>query len=116
MAWGIRERSVGSVTIVEVTGRIALGASGDAVEEKLQEIVARGAKAVLLDLSGVEVLDSRGIKALVRAYISMQKRDGRLKLMNLPPRIRQVLQITRLLNVFEVYDDEATALESFAPR
>ena len=114
MAWGIRERSAGSVTIVEVDGRITLGQSGDAVEEKLQEIVGRGAQQVLLDLSGVEVLDSRGIKALVRACITLQKRNGQLKLMKLPPRIRQVLQITRLLNVFEVYDDEATALGSFA--
>ena len=114
MAWGIRERSAGRVTIVEVSGRVTLGESADAVEEKLQEIVARGAQQVLLDLSGVEVLDSRGIRALVRAYISMQKRQGQLKLMMLSPRIRQVLQITRLLNVFEVYDDEATALGSFA--
>ncbi len=113
MAWGIRERSVGPVTVVEVSGRVTLGESADAIEEKLQEIVARGPQGVLLDLSGVEVLDSRGIKALVRSYISMQKRDGRLKLMKLPPRIRQVLEITRLLNVFEVYDDEEAALGSF---
>ena len=114
MAWGIRERSAGPVTIVEVTGRVTLGESSDAVEEKLQEIAARGAKGVLLDLSGVEVLDSRGIKALVRAYITLHKGDGEMKLMNLPPRIRQVLQITRLLNVFEVYDSEEAALGSFS--
>ncbi len=114
MAWEIRERSAGPVTIVEIRGRITLGASADAVEEKLQEIVARGPKGLLLDLSGVEVLDSRGIKALVRTFISLRKRDARLKLMKLPPRIHQVLEITRLLNVFEVYDSEEAALRSFA--
>ena len=114
MAWGIRERTAGSVTILELSGRVTLGESGDTIEEKLQEIIARGPKGILLDLSGVEVLDSRGLKALVRAYISLQKRDAQLKLMKLPPRIRQVLQITRLLNVFEVYDSEEAALQSFA--
>lgn len=100
--------------MVELHGRITLGASGDAVEEKLQEIVARGPKGVVLDLSGVEVLDSRGLKALVRAYISLQKCDAPLKLLNPPPRIRQVLELTRLLNVFEVYQSEDAALASFA--
>ncbi len=114
MAWEIRERSVGPVTIVEIRGRITLGASGDAVEDKLQEVVGRGPKGIVLDLSGVEVLDSRGIKALVRTFISLQKRDARLKLMKLPPRIHHVLQITRLLNIFEVYDSEDAALGSFS--
>jgi len=114
MAWEIHERSVNGVPIVEVRGRVTLGASGDAVEEKLQEIVARGPKGVVLDLSGVEVLDSRGIKALVRAYISLQKRDARLKLVKLPDRIRHVLQITHLLKVFEVYESEEAALGSLA--
>ncbi len=114
MAWEIRERSAGPVTVVEIRGRITLGAAGDAVEDKLQEIVGRGPKGIVLDLSGVEVLDSRGIKALVRAYISLQKRNALLKLMKLPPRIHHVLEITRLLNVFEVYDSEDAALGSFA--
>ncbi len=110
----MRERAAGNVTVVELAGRITLGAAGDAVEERLQELIQNGARALLLDLSRVEVLDSRGIKALVRAFISMQKRDGELKLMKLPPRIRQVLDSTRLLQVFDSYEDEEAARESFA--
>jgi anti-sigma B factor antagonist len=111
--WEIRERADGGVTVVELAGRITLGDSGDSVEARLQEIIQNGARAVLLDLGGVEVLDSRGIKALVRAFISLQKRDGQLKLMKPSPRIRQVLDITHLLKVFEVFDDEETARRSF---
>ena len=115
MGWEIRERAAGNVTVVEIAGRITLGASGDGVEKRLQEIIQSGVRALLLDLSGVEVLDSRGIKALVRAFISIQKREGELKLMKPPPRIRQVLEITRLLQVFDVFEDEETARQSFAP-
>jgi len=113
MSWEIRERAAGNVTVVELTGRITLGASADGVEERLQEIIQGGVRALLLDLSAVEVLDSRGIKVLVRAFITMQKRDGQLKLMKPSPRIRQVLEITRLLQVFEVFEDEESARNSF---
>ena len=112
-AWEIRERAAGKVTVVELAGRITLGESGDAVEARLQELIQNGARALLLDLSRVEVLDSRGLKALVRAYISMQKREGQLKLMKAPPRIRMVLDITHLLQVFEIFEDEETARSSF---
>ena len=113
MSWEIRERAAGSVTVVELAGRITLGDSGDGVEARLQEIINSGVRALLLDLSRVEALDSRGIKTLVRAFITMQKRDGQLKLMKPPPRIRQVLEITRLLQVFEVFEDEESARNSF---
>jgi anti-sigma B factor antagonist len=113
-SWEIREHAAGDVTVVELSGRMTLGASGDAVEARLQELIQGGARRLVLDLSGVEALDSRGIKVLVRAYISVQKVGGELKLMRVPPRIHQVLQITRLLQVFEVYDDEAAAAGSFS--
>ncbi len=113
MGWEIRERTAGNVMVMELAGRITLGDSGDGVESRLQEIINSGVRAMLLDLSRVEVLDSRGLKALVRAYISMQKRGGQLKLMKPPPRIRQVLEITRLLQVFEVFEDEESARSSF---
>jgi anti-sigma B factor antagonist len=114
VVWEIRERVARNVTVVELAGRITLGASGDGVEARLQELIQSGARAVLLDLSGVEVLDSRGLKALVRAFISIQKRDGHLKLMKPSRRIRHVLDITRLLQVFEVFEDEETARRSFS--
>lgn len=113
MGWEIRERAAGKVTVVELAGRITLGASGDGVDGRLQELIQSGVRALLLDLSRVEVLDSRGLKALVRAYISMQKRDGQLKLMKPSPRIRQVLEVTHLLQVFEVFEDEESARDSF---
>ena len=113
MGWEIRERAAGNVTVVELAGRITLGEAGDGVEGRLQELIESGVRAMLLDLSRVEVLDSRGIKALVRAYISMQKRDGQLKLMKPTPRIRHVLDITHLLQVFEVFEDEESARDSF---
>ncbi len=107
-----RERA-GKVVIVELSGRLTMGDGSDAVREFLQQLVAQGERAVLLDMAGVPMLDSRGIQALVHGYTSLRNRGGHLKLLSLTPRVREVLDYTRLLTVFEAFDDEAAAVKSF---
>ncbi len=108
-----RERK-GKVVIVELSGRLTMGDGSNSVGEFLQTLVAQGDHAVLLDMAGVPLLDSRGIQANVHGHTSLRKRGGQLKLLNLTPRVRQVLDYTRLLTVFEVFDDEAAAVKSFS--
>lgn len=104
---------VGRVAVVELDGRLTFGEGADKVENFLQDLVAHEERAVLLDMAKVAVIDSRGIKALVHGYTSMRKRGGHLKLLKVAPRVREVLNNTRLMTVFEAFDDEAAALKSF---
>ena len=110
----VKERQAGSVTILELRGRLHIGAAVEELDQKLQRLVAEGRTALLLDCSQVAGIDSRGIKTLVRGVISAQRRGGKLKLLKLTPRVREVLNITRLLTVIESFDDEQTALSSFS--
>ncbi|MGD0694226.1 MAG: STAS domain-containing protein [Terriglobia bacterium] len=110
----VKERQAGSVTILELSGRLHIGAVVEELDQKLQRLVAEGRTALLLDCSQVAGIDSQGIKTLVRGVISAQRRGGKLKLLKLTPRVREVLSITRLLTVIESFDDEQAALSSFS--
>lgn len=110
----VKERQAGSVTILELSGRLHIGAAVEELDQKLQRLVAEGRTALLLDCSQVAGIDSQGIKTLVRGVISAQRRGGKLKLLKLTPRVHEVLSITRLLTVIESFDDEQTALSSFS--
>ena len=107
-----RERK-GPVVIVELSGRLTMGDGSNSVEEFLLALAAKGERAVLLDMAGVPMMDSRGIKSIVTGYTSLRNRGGHLKLMNLTPRVRQVLDFTRLLTVLEAFEDEDAAVKSF---
>ncbi|HSC78164.1 MAG TPA: STAS domain-containing protein [Candidatus Acidoferrales bacterium] len=114
MAFTIELRSkVGPVAFVVLDGRLTYGEGADKVENFIQDLVAHDERAVLLDMSKVPVVDSRGIKALVHSFTSLRKRGGHLKLLRLSPRVREVLGFMRLVEIFEVFDDEQTALKSF---
>lgn len=115
MSAGLKERQAGPVTVLEVSGRLAMGPSCDEVDQRLQDLLATGHKALLVDCSAVSTIDSQGIKSLVRGFISAKTRGGKLKLLKPSPRVREVLTITHLLSVMEAYDDEETALKSFNP-
>jgi anti-sigma B factor antagonist len=113
MASSVKTRQVGKVTILEPSGRLMIGATADDLDQTLQEIIARGSLALLLDCSQISFIDSQGIKVLVRCAISTERRGGKVKLLRLSPQARRVLEITRLLTVFESFEDETTALRSF---
>ncbi|MBI2957172.1 MAG: STAS domain-containing protein [Acidobacteria bacterium] len=113
MTWGIKERATGEVRVLELSGRMILGESSEALDDAIQTLIGAGCRALLVDCGGLAQIDSRGLKALVRGFTSMEKREGEFKLMKLQPRVREVLDVTRLLTVIEVYEDEESALRSF---
>lgn len=101
------------VTILEPKGKITIGLGDVALREAVQEAVGAGSKKILIDLSGVTTMDSSGIGELVSTYATVTNRGGKLKLLNLPPKIADIMQVTQLITVFEVYDDEDEAVASF---
>ncbi len=107
-----KERRVGPITILELGERLTIECAGG-LHERVQSLVDSGRRALLLDCSRVTVLDSRGLGALVRNWVSVQRHGGKLKLLFLPPQMRTALEITGLLKVFECFDDVGLALRSF---
>jgi anti-sigma B factor antagonist len=110
----ISERAVGDVMIVDVSGKVTLGDGGDAMlKDKMGSLVQQGQKKVLLNLGDVSYVDSAGLGAIVQAYATLNKNGGSLKLLNATKRIKDLLSITKLLTIFETYDNEPEAVRSF---
>jgi anti-sigma B factor antagonist len=104
---------VGDVTVIDVSGRITLGEGSSALRDNLRDLTAQGEKKILLNLSEVSYIDSSGIGELVSAFTTVKNSGGELKLLNLTKKVHDLLQITKLYTVFDVKDDEATAISSF---
>lgn len=109
----IKERQAGDVTILDLDGKITIGEGSVSLRGAIRRLVEEGKKKILLNLSGVGYVDSSGIGELVSSYTTTSSKGGQLKLLNLTQKIQDLLTITKLLTVFDVYDDEATALNSF---
>lgn len=114
MSVKLTTRQVGDVTVIDAEGRITLGEGSSSFREIIREKVAKGEKKLLLNLAEVSYIDSSGIGELVSAYTTVTNHGGSLKLLNLTKRVKDLLQITKLYTVFEVFDDEAAAVRSFA--
>jgi anti-sigma B factor antagonist len=108
-------RLVGDVTIVDLGGRIVLGEGTAELRDLVRNLAREGKKKILLNLSGVNYIDSSGLGELVSAFTSVRKQGGELKLLNLTKRVHDLLQITKLYTVFEISNDEAASLKSFSP-
>jgi anti-sigma B factor antagonist len=104
---------VGEVVVIDVSGRITLGEGSSNLREGIRELMGKGSRKILLNLGEVSYIDSSGIGELVSAFTSVANQGGQLKLLNLTKRVRDLLQITKLYTVFDVYDDEAKAVGSF---
>ena len=109
----VNERQAGDVTILDLTGEVRLGDSSVALRDSVRKLADVGKKKVLLNLAGVKYIDSSGIGELIANYTTVSRQGGQLKLLNLTDRIQNLLVITKLLTVFDSYDDEAEALKSF---
>jgi anti-sigma B factor antagonist len=114
MKMTISTRQAGSVTIVDISGRIELGEESAALRDMVCDLLSKGQKAILLNLGEVHYIDSTGLGTLVSAFTSVQKQGGELKLLNLTKRVSDLMQITKLYTVFDITNDEAAALRSFA--
>ena len=107
-------RKIGNVmTIIDLTGRITIGAGDVMLREHINQLLEQGERNILLNMAEVTYMDSSGVGELISCYTSVTKRGGKLKLLNLIGKIRDLLQITRLITIFEVYDNEAEAVASF---
>lgn len=103
----------GDVTILRVSGLVTSGVVDNEFRKAIRGIVASQANRVILDLGGVTLIDSSGIGEMLGAHTTITRRGGALKLLHTPPTVQDVLQITRLLTVFEVFEDEESAIASF---
>jgi len=106
-------RQVEDVTIVDLSGRITLGEGSVVLRDTVKELAAQGNKKILLNLGDVTYIDSSGIGELVSAFTSVRNASGELKLLNLTKKVHDLLQITKLYTVFDIQDDEASAIAAF---
>ncbi|HEY7790521.1 MAG TPA: STAS domain-containing protein [Vicinamibacterales bacterium] len=109
----IEQRPVGSVMVVDVNGQIRLGEGDVLLRDKLQSLIHQGYKHLVLNLAGTSYIDSAGLGEIAHAYATVTRQGGQLKLAGLTKRIHDLLAITRLLLVFETYDTDVEAVESF---
>lgn len=114
MSLSVKTRQSNGVVIVDLDGRIILGEPTGLLRDAIKNVVAEGHKNVLLNLGQVSYIDSAGLGELVGCSSTVQNAGGRLKLMQLQKKIADLMQITKLHTVFEVIDDEAKAVSSFA--
>ena len=109
----IEERSAGDVTVLDLKGKMTLGEGDELLRDKINSLLQQGRKKIVLNLEGVPYLDSAGLGQIVGGYTTVTRQGGSLKLLNLTKRITDLLSITKLLTVFETYDNEADAVRSF---
>jgi anti-sigma B factor antagonist len=110
----IEERVVGDVTILDLKGKITLGEGDEALKDKINSLALQKRLQILLNLADVPYIDSAGLGEIVRTYTTISRQGGQLKLVNLTKRITDLLSITKLLTVFETFDTEPEALQSFS--
>ena len=110
----IEERPAGDVIVLDLKGKMTLGEGDELLKDKINSLVHQGRRKVVLNLGGVPYIDSAGLGEIVRTYTTISRQGGSMKLLNLTKRITDLLSITKLLTVFETYDNEADAVRSFS--
>src|ERR1700727_517706 len=113
MSMKVSTRQVDGVTILDLSGRITLGEGRVTIPDAVRDLLGKGQKKILLNLGDISYIDSSGIGELVSAFTTVKNSGGELKLLNLTKKVHDLLQITKLYTVFDVKDDEATAISSF---
>lgn len=109
----IDERSAGGVKILDISGQIKFAQGDQMLKDKINSIVHQGHTKILVNLAGVDYVDSAGLGELVGTYTTVTRAGGKMKLLNLTKKMRDLLAITKLLTVFETFDSEQEAIKSF---
>src|SRR6202047_1977832 len=107
------DREMDGVTVIEIEGRIVLGEESNAFRERVKSLLAAGKKKIVLNLANVTYIDSAGLGTLVATFHSARSQGATLKLTNLGSKFKEVLQVTKLMTVFDTYDNETAAIQSF---
>jgi len=110
----IKERVVNGVSVLDLSGKIVLGEGDGQIRDRIKDLLADGQKKILLNLSEVNYIDSAGLGALISSYTTTKRQGGQLKLVNLTKRIKDLLAITKLITVFETFENEEEAIASFS--
>ncbi|MGD0891919.1 MAG: STAS domain-containing protein [Terracidiphilus sp.] len=113
MALTIASREVDGVTVLDLNGRITLGEGSVQLRDAIRDLISKGTKNILLNLGDVNYIDSSGLGEMVSAYTSARNQGAEVKLLNLTKKVHDLLQLTKLYTVFDVKDDEASAIASF---
>jgi anti-sigma B factor antagonist len=111
----IKERVVDGVSVLDLSGKIVLGEGDGQVRDRIKDLLSDGQRRILLNLGEVNYIDSAGLGALISSYTTTKREGGQLKLVNLTKRIQDLLAITKLITVFDTYDDEKEAISTFTP-
>ena|ERR1700741_1704706 len=114
MALKITNNETNGTSVVTLDGRIVLGEESQALRQKLKSLIAEGNKKIILNMDNVKYIDSAGLGILVAAHVSAKLQGASLILSNLGTKFQEILQITKLVTVFQVFNTEAAALASFA--
>lgn len=114
MSLTLRLRENSGVSVIDLSGRVTMGEGASALRDTLRDLTAKGQLKILLNLAGVSYMDSSGMGLLVSNFATIAGLGGELKLLNMTVRVKDLLLITKLYTVFEVYDDEAAAIASFS--
>lgn len=113
MSFRATPREISGVTVIDVSGRITLGEGSAMLREMVRDLLGKGQKRIVLNLGDVNYIDSSGIGELVSGYTTVKNQGGEVKLLNLTKKVHDLLQITKLYTVFDVHNDEHTAVNSF---
>jgi anti-sigma B factor antagonist len=114
VALRMTDREVNGVTVIDLEGRIVLGEESNSFRERVKSLLAAGKKKIVLNLANVSYIDSAGLGTLVATFHSARSQGATLKLANLGQKFKEVLQVTKLMTVFDTYENEAAAIQSFA--
>lgn len=109
----VKERVVDGVSVLDLSGKIVLGEGDVQIKERIKDLLADGQRRILLNLGNVSYMDSAGLGSLIGSYTTVKREGGQLKLVNLTRRIKDLLAITKLITVFDTYDNEKEAVASF---
>jgi anti-sigma B factor antagonist len=113
VALSIASREVDGVTVLDLNGRITLGEGSVQLRDAIRDLIGKGQKSILLNLSDVNYIDSSGLGELVSAYTTARNQGAALKLLGLTKKVNDLLQLTKLYTVFDIYDDEASSIASY---
>jgi anti-sigma B factor antagonist len=109
----INDRQVGNVTVLDIDGNLRIGEGSAMLQKAIRRLLQEGQTRILLNLSRVDYIDSSGLGELVAGHVAMGKKGGQIKLLHLTHRVRELMTITKLLTVFDAYEDESEAIDSF---
>jgi len=113
VALKIASREVDGVAVLDLSGRITLGEGSVQLREAIRGLIGKGTKIILLNLGDVNYIDSSGLGELVSAFTTAKNQHSEVKLLNLTKKVHDLLQLTKLVTVFDIYNDEASAIASF---